>query len=72
MLPRSWGPGSLAAWRPRLPPTRDLRSCSPAPRTPPKPSMSSGQLLPPSGSYRPLSPEPLCLPAAPGEILWNL
>ena len=42
MLPRSWGPDSLALWRPRLPPTHNLRACSPAPRVPPKPLVFSG------------------------------
>lgn len=36
MLPRSWGPGSLAVWRPGSHLPRDIRPCSPSPQVPPK------------------------------------
>lgn len=39
-LPGSWGPDSLAAWRPRLSLTQDRRPCSPAPWAPPEPPTS--------------------------------
>lgn len=60
MLPRSWGPDSLAVWRPGSHLPRDIKPCSPSPWVPPKPSVSNRQWLPRSGYYRALSLEPLC------------